>query len=171
MKRARLVWFGCGVLWLVAHAASATMVPTGAGCARSAEDAIARMLDGVHANGGKDGFRVVAVRTDPLRKRTWAMVVSCTDAARPMVAIELAADFISANHAMPLQRMVKIGNRVAVVHDDDDSRMVVEGWAEDSGGIGDLIRVRMSRLSGDEADAVPVIRCRVVGEDVVEVVR
>ena len=171
MKRAWIGWLGCGVLLLAARVASATMTPTSAGCARSAEDAVTRMLRGERANGVKEGFRVVAVRTDPLRKRTWAMVASCTDAARPMVAIELAANFVSADHAMPMQRLVKIGDRVAVVHDGDDSRMVVEGWAEDSGVERDLIRVRMSQLSGDDADAVPVIRCRVVGSDIVEVIR
>ncbi len=170
MKRAWLIWASSGVL-LAARVASATMVPTGAECARSAEDAVARMLSGERASGAKDGFRVVAVRTDPLRQRTWAMVASCTDASRPMMAVELAANFVGADRAMPVQRMVKIGDRVTVVHDGDDSRMAVEGWAEDSGGERDLIRVRMSRLSGDETDAVPVIRCRIVGVDVVEVVR
>jgi len=62
---------------------------------------------------------------------------------------------------------VRIGDRVAVRQYSEESRMELAGVAEDSGIAQDLIRVRLSGLSYD--NAAPVIRCRVVSKNVVEV--
>ncbi len=157
-------------LILSVRGAKGALVPAGVGCAPSAEAAVERVLRGATEQGGKEGFKVVAVRTDALRKRSWAMVASCTDAARPMVAIALGPGAAAFAGLAPSQQGVRLGDRVAVVREGDDSRMELAGWAEDSGGNQELIRVKMPRLSGG-AEAAPVIRCRVIGKDIVEVAR
>ena len=154
---------------LAVRGMSAALVPVGVGCAPSAEAAVARILGRESGDSKADGFKVVAVRTDALHKQAWAMVASCSDRARPMVAVTLQ-DGALAQMVGTLQG-VRIGDRVAVVRVGGDSRMNLSGWAEDSGGAQDLIRVRLPRFSSDDADAAPVIRCRVVGKGVVEVVR
>ena len=169
MRGLRAVLVSAGMLLLAARGMRGALVPVGVGCAPSAEAAVARMLGNDLGENSVDGFKVVRVRTDALRKQRWAMVASCSDRTRPMVAIALQG-------GVPVQMLdqqqgVKIGDRVAVVRDGDDSRMKVLGWAEDSGGTQDLIRVKLPGFSGDDANATLVIRCRVVGKDLVEVVR
>jgi len=161
-----------GLFVCAVQAASAALVPAGVGCASSAEAAVARMLGSLQVAEKQDGFRVVAVRTDALRKRSWAIVASCADAARPMVAIELEGDVAASEQVqLPVVLQVRIGDRVRVVHDGSDSRMELAGLAEDNGGGNDLVRVRMPKFSTEAAEAPPVIRCRVVGSDIVEVIR
>ena len=151
------------VILFAGQHAFAAIVPPGIGCAPTAESAVLRLLSNNLASGSATGFKVVTVRKDPLRRRSWAMVASCSDASRPMVAIELA------DTMMPLvpQQQVRIGDRVAVKQDGEESHMELTGVAEDSGTLQDLIRVRLSGLSSESA--APVIRCRVVGREVVEV--
>ena len=158
-----------GMMLLVVQGASAALVPVGVGCAPSAEAAVARILGSDSGESKADGFRVVAVRMDALRKQSWAMVASCSDRARPMVAVPLRDGVLM--QTMGVLQGVRIGDRVAVVREGGESRTNLSGWAEDSGGAQDLIRVRLPRVSSDDADAAPVIRCRVVGKGVVEVVR
>jgi hypothetical protein len=158
-----------GMMLLVVQEASAALVPVGVGCAPSAEAAVARILGSGSGESKADGFRVVAVRMDALRKQSWAMVASCSDRARPMVAIALRDGALM--QSMGVLQGVRIGDRVAVVREGGDSRLQLSGWAEDSGGTQDLIRVKLPKFSSDDAEAAPVIRCRVVGKDLVEVVR
>ncbi len=84
-----------------------------------------------------------------------------------MVAIELAEDATAFRHTTATQAQVQIGDRVAVQQDNQQSRIELAGVAEESGALWDLIRVRLPSLSSN--DAPPVIRCRVVGRDMVEV--
>jgi hypothetical protein len=154
---------------LAVRGMNAALIPAGVGCAPSAEAAVARILSGDTSESKVDGFKVLAIRTDALRKQSWAMVASCSDRARPMVAVPLR-DGVLVQTVGVLQG-VRIGDHVAVVRDGGDSRMNLSGWAEDSGDAQDLIRVRLPRFSSDDADAAPVIHCRVVGKGVVEVVR
>jgi len=151
------------VVLFAGQRAFAAIVPTGIGCAPTAESAVSHLLSNDAASGSATGFKVVAVRRDPLRRRSWAMVASCSDTSQPMVAIELAET------AMPLapQQQVRIGDRVAVKQEGEQSRMELTGVAEDSGIAQDLIRVRLSGLSSESA--APIIRCRVVSRYVVEV--
>jgi hypothetical protein len=157
------------VAWMVlfnSQNAFAALIPDGAGCAPTAEAAVARILSKAAGSGSAAGFKVVAVRTDSLRKRSWAIVASCSDASWPMVAIELAADVATFSHTTAAQGQVRIGDRVVVQQDNQQSRIELAGVAEDSGALRDLIRVRLTSLSSN--DAPPVIRCRVVGRDIVE---
>ena len=165
MRRLSVVLMGLVLSW---HVAAVALVPTGVGCAPSAEAAVAHVLGEAAQDGSTEGFKLVGVRTDVLRKQSWAMVASCTDPSRPMVAIALGNRAMASARLM--QEGVRIGDRLAVMREGADSRIALIGWAEDSGGEQDLIRVRMPRLS-DDATAPPVIRCRVVGRDMVEVVR
>jgi hypothetical protein len=148
--------------------AAVAVVPTGVGCAPTAEAAVARILNRDTGPEIASGFKVISMRKDPLRNRNWVMVASCNDAARPMVAIELADGRYEPVREMP---KVRIGDRVSVMSAGDASRMELVGVAQDSGVAQDLIRVRLPKFSSDETLAAPVIRCRVVGADLVEVVR
>jgi len=159
-----LLLFLIGAVLCVGSNASAAIVPAGLDCAPTAESAVTHVLSEDAGSGSAQGFKVVAIRKDPLRKRSWAMVASCSDASRPMVAIELAENVIPLT--LP-QQYVRIGDRVAVRQYSEESRMELAGVAEDSGIAQDLIRVRLSGLSSD--NAAPVIRCRVVSKNVVEV--
>lgn len=145
------------------------LTPAGVGCAPTAEAAVARILgrEAMEIESAT-GFKVISLRKDPLRKRNWAIVASCNDAARPMVAIELADDRVGTMREMP---KVRIGDRVSVMSARDASRMELVGVAEDSGAGQDVIRVRLPKFSSDETLAAPVIHCRIVGADLVEVVR
>ena len=169
MLALRVALVNVGMMLFAVRGMSAALIPVGFGCAPSAEAAVARILRGESGDSKADGFKVVAVRTDALRKQSWAMVASCSDRARPMVAVPLWDGVLV--QTMGVLQGVRIGDHVAVVRDGGDSRMNLSGWAEDSGGAQDLIRVRLPRFSSDDADAAPVIRCRVVGKGVVEVVR
>ena len=155
--------FLAAIVSFAGQRASAAIVPTGVGCAPTAESAVSHLLSNDVAGGSATGFKVVAVRRDTLRRRSWAMVASCSDASRPMVAIELADTAL----LLAPQQQVRIGDRVAVKQDGEQSHMELAGVAEDSGIAQDLIRVRLSGFSSESA--APVIRCRVVSKDVVEV--
>jgi hypothetical protein len=148
--------------------AAVALAPAGVGCAPTAEAAVARILNRDAGPESVNGFKVISLRRDPLRNRNWVMVASCNNAARPMVAIELVDDRAEHIREMP---KVRIGDRVSVVSVSDASRMELVGVAEDSGTAQDLIRVRLPKFSSDETLAAPVIHCRVIGADLVEVVR
>ncbi len=144
--------------------ASAAIVPAGSGCAPTVESAVTHILSNDAGSTSAEGFKVVAIRKDSLRKRSWAMVASCSNTSRPMVAIELAENVVPLT---PPQQHVQIGDHVAVRQYDEESQMELTGVAEDSGSTQDLIRVRLAALSS--GNAAPVIRCRVVSRNVVEV--
>jgi len=164
----RVVLVSAG-MFLAVQGADAALTPARVGCAPSAEAAVARILGNESGASKADGFKVVAVRTDALRQQSWAMVASCTDAARPLVAVALR-EGVSAQ-MLDLPQGVKIGDRVQVVRKGEDSRMSLSGWAEDTGGPEEMIRVKLPKFSDDDGSAAPVIRCKVVGKDLVEVVR
>jgi hypothetical protein len=144
------------------------LAPVVAGCAPTAEAAVTRLLTHAAATtGDAEGFRVVSVRRDPLRKSAWALVASCVDPSRPMQALPIAADV----QAPPSPTAVRIGDRVTVVGEDGDSRMQLTAFSRDTGGVNQIVRVEMPRLSADYEQAAPVIRCKVVGPGIVEVVQ
>jgi hypothetical protein len=148
--------------------AAFALLPGSVGCAPTAEAAVARLLkrEAVQQVGGGDGFRVVSVREDSLRKGAWAMVASCAEPAKPMIAVRIGE---GASVAAP--KGVKIGERVTVIAEGSESRFELVGMARDSGAASEVVRIEMPRLSMDDGEAAPVIRCRVVRAGVVEVVR
>jgi hypothetical protein len=155
-----------GAVFCVGSNASAAIISAGPGCAPTAESAVARVLSNDVESASVEGFKVVAIRKDPLRKRSWAMIASCSNTSRPMVAIELAENVVPLT---PPQQHVQIGDHVTVRQYGEESQMELAGVAEDSGVTQDLIRVRLSALSS--GNAAPVLRCRVVNKNLVEVVR
>jgi hypothetical protein len=169
MRELRAALLSAGIMLLAMQRADAALIAAHVGCAATAEAAVARILGSDPGVSRADGFKVVAVRTDALRKQSWAMVASCSDATRPLVAIAL--DFGASIQTLDVPQGVRIGDRVAVVLEGEDSRLNLSGWAEDSGAAQELIRVKLPRFSTDDGSAAPVIRCRVVGKDLVEVAR
>jgi hypothetical protein len=152
---------GCGY--------ASALAPVIAGCAPTAEAAVERVLQhDVAVATSSEGFKVVAVRRDVLRKRSWALVASCSDATRPMIAVELRDG--DAKLIVPTPK-VRIGERVTVRSRNEDSQMELTGWAEDSGVLQDVIRVRLPKFTPEQSAGPPVIQCSVVGPGVVEVVR
>ncbi|MEO6924413.1 MAG: flagella basal body P-ring formation protein FlgA, partial [Bryocella sp.] len=62
------------------------------------------------------------------------------------------------------------GDRVKVVSTGEDSQLEMTGHAQDAGGLEDAVRVQLPSFSGDASSAA-VIRCRVIGKDIVEMIR
>jgi len=166
MTMTRLTWL-VGFLLGAAGVCGATAIRA-VGCAPTVEAAIARLLAQEQAT-GETGYRVASVRIDHLRGHSWAMVVSCSAPASPMIAIELPGG-VAMSDAIVLSH-VRMGESVKIVRSGDGSRMELSGVAVESGAIGDSIHVRLPRFGDDAGDAAPVIMCRVVGPGVVEAVR
>jgi len=142
------------------------LVPAGVGCAATAEAAVARLIgqeSDLAASG--EGFRVVGMRTDFVHAKKYALVASCSNAARPLTAVEVRGTV-----AVVRTQAVRIGDRIKVIAGGSDSHMELTGRAQDSGSTNDVIRVQMPKFSED-AETAPVIRCRIVGNDIVEVIR
>jgi hypothetical protein len=136
------------------------------GCAPTVEAALTRLL-AQQASSGTEGYRVASVRRDALRGRTWAMVASCTAPAAPLMAFELPDSITDAINPV----RVHMGEAVKVIRRGDGSQLELAGVAQQSGEVGQSIRVQIPRFSEDSSEAAPVIECRVLAAGVVEVVR
>jgi len=138
------------------------------GCAPSVEAAIAKLIAQEQAT-GETGYRVSSVRVDTLRGHRWAMVMSCSAPAAPMVAVELPGA-ITMSDAIILTH-ISMGESVKIVNTSADSRLQLSGVAIESAALGESIRVSLPRFGEDSSQPAPVIRCRVIGPGVVEVAR
>ncbi|MDE1161720.1 MAG: flagella basal body P-ring formation protein FlgA [Acidobacteriaceae bacterium] len=144
----------------------------GVGCAPTAEAAVARLLDsGVVTDSlQREGFRVEAVRVDPLREKAYAMVSSCAERAKPMVAVLLPGRTFSRMREQKTP-LVHAGDVVELSAGGSDSQVRLQGRAESAGVAGQEIVVRLSgSLMGDSGVGAR-LRCRVVSAGVVEVLR
>ena len=152
-----------GLLVGPAHAAAVSR-----GCSATVQQAAAQMASGESNTGEQTGFRVEHVRVDRVQGGVWAMVGSCADPARPLVAVKLPE---SAGRQVAASREIVIhaGERVRVIQRSGDSHMELSGSADDAGAVGAAVRVRLdSGLFGGDGVAAHV-RGRVVKAGVVEV--
>jgi hypothetical protein len=156
------------LMFVVAMAAGATPVRS-AGCAETAEAAVAHLLtDGVAGNRAQ-GFRVDAIHVDAIHHREWAMVASCDEPAKPLVALPLPDTLAVKTEVRRTALAVRTGDRVVVMSPAGDSRMQLVGSAMESGVVGQRVRVRLELVM--DGQVKPTIACEVMRAGVVEVVR
>jgi hypothetical protein len=96
------------------------------------------------------GYRVTGIRVDPLLMQRWAMVASCGHPEWPVLAVRTDASNVTASaenqtrtvstRAVPV---VVEGDIVRLWRQEDFLRIEVAGVSEESGGLGERIRVRL----------------------------
>lgn len=104
------------------------------------------------------GYRVASVRWDPVMQQSWATIVSCEHPEWPGISLRTS----EANHTpsgvgaqvreehVPL---VRAGDVVELWRQEDLLRIEVSGVAEQSGSMGETIRVRLLRRQGSNQSA------------------
>jgi hypothetical protein len=102
------------------------------------------------SSGGGAGFRVTFVRWDPVLRQRWAMVASCDHPEWPAVELPalLGRDPSSGRPGngegfLPVLPVVGAGDVVRLWSRQDDVRIEVAAMAEESGGLGKTVRVRL----------------------------
>ncbi|HUZ95104.1 MAG TPA: flagella basal body P-ring formation protein FlgA [Edaphobacter sp.] len=99
------------------------------------------------------GYRVASVRWDPVMQQRWATIVSCGHPEWPGVSLR-AGGTIDAPRGSSTQArverspLVRAGDVVEVWRQEDLLRIEVSGVAEQSGSVGETIRVRLLRRAG-----------------------
>lgn len=104
------------------------------------------------------GYRVASVHWDPIMRQSWATVVSCEHPEWPGVSLRT-------NEAKQVQRelspqvyeehvpLVRAGDFVELWRQENLLRIEVSGVAEQSGSMGETIRVRLLRRPGSNQSA------------------
>lgn len=99
------------------------------------------------------GYRVTNVRWDPLMQQSWATIVSCEHPEWPGVSLRTgetseAPRGLSIQTRMEHSPLVRAGDIVELWRQEDLLRIEVSAVAEQSGSIGETIRVRLVRRAG-----------------------
>ena len=118
-----------------------------------------------------EGFRLEGIRLDRVGGGRWARVVSCLHVERPGIAVRLADDRVTVGGILPAasklmspgRTLVAIGSVVQVVRMEANVRLELVGVAQNSGSLGDAIKVRVG-AAGAEHFIAAVVR----GEGLVE---
>jgi hypothetical protein len=104
------------------------------------------------------GYRVTGVRWDPLLRQSWATVVSCGHPEWPGFSLRMnetnqasrgLGAKVGEEHA-PAAPVVHAGDIVQLWRQEDLLRIEVAGVAEESGSLGETIRVRLLRGNGSD---------------------
>jgi hypothetical protein len=99
------------------------------------------------------GYRVASVRWDPIMRQSWATIVSCGHPEWPGTSLR-TGDANHATHEVSAQAredrspVVRAGDIVEIWRQEDLLRIEVTGVAEQSGSVGETIRVRLLRRAG-----------------------
>ena len=110
--------------------------------------------------GVETGYRVIAMRWDPLLQQRWAMVVRCGHPEFPVLAVRFAdrrEEITKSTSSLPNGKstnttslpVIRAGDRVSLWSADHNLRIDTSGIAENSGSEGDNVRVRLSRIGLD----------------------
>jgi hypothetical protein len=95
-----------------------------------------------------DGYQVKRIESDPVLSQKWAMVIRCGHPDWPVLAVPAnGASSIAATSATEGVRtapMVRAGDIVRLWRQESLLRIEVSGVAEESGGLGSSIRVRLA---------------------------
>jgi hypothetical protein len=124
--------------------------PAHAACANTRAEAAA----GLHATAEQGGFRVTSTRWDPILHQRWAQVASCAHPEWPTVELPAGISLQSnlphqssqqpsADSLLPLLPVVHAGDIVQLWSQEDDLRIEVAAIAEQSGALGQPVRVRL----------------------------
>jgi hypothetical protein len=149
-----------GCLVVMAALQSAGAVALAAVCART--PAAAARLAGVKTPASSKpegtGYRVTSVRWDPVMQQSWATIVNCEHPDWPGVSLrtqDAGAPEAGWSDAAHEERspVVHAGDVVELWRQEDLLRIQVAAVAEQSGGAGETIRVRLIRRPGTEQSA------------------
>lgn len=99
------------------------------------------------------GYRVTGVRWDPVMQQSWATIVSCEHPEWPGISLRTRdADDTSRKGSVPAREdrspLVRAGDVVELWRQEDLLRIEVAAVAEQNGGMGETIRVRLARRPG-----------------------
>jgi hypothetical protein len=118
---------------------------------------------------GGDGYRVTSVRWDPLLRHGWAMVARCGHPEWPEVALPTRLSSLALKleggtasiGVVDVPLVVRAGDTVRLWRRENKLRIEVAAVAEESGGLGKSIRVRLVRAGMEgqaERQMVGVVR-------------
>ncbi|MEO6815433.1 MAG: flagella basal body P-ring formation protein FlgA [Edaphobacter sp.] len=142
-------------LIVLAGLQSAGATAFAAGCART--PAAAARLAGVNISDSSmpedKGYRVTSVRWDPVMQQSWATIVSCEHPEWPGVSLRTrdannTPSGLSAAAHEQRSPIIRAGDVVELWRQEDLLRIEVAAVAEQSGGVGETIRVRLVRRPG-----------------------
>jgi hypothetical protein len=147
-------------IWLPVTAAAAQ---TALGCARTPAEAANpyRLSTASGPLGVGMGYRVLAIRWDPLLQQRWAAVVRCGHPEFPAVAVqftdhrdEITKSTSSLRNGKSANAtsfpVVRVGDHVSLWSADHNLRIDTSGIAENSGSEGDIVRVRLTHFGLDD---------------------
>jgi hypothetical protein len=102
---------------------------------------------------GSQGYRVASLRWDPVMRQSWATIVSCGHPEWPGTSLRTgeanhAAHAVSAQVREDRSPVIRAGDTVELWRQEDLLRIEVTGVAEQSGSVGETIRVRLLRRAG-----------------------
>jgi Chaperone for flagella basal body P-ring formation len=118
------------------------------------------------------GYQVMRIQSDPVVGQRWAMIVSCGHPEWPAFAIPvngaisiktLQEEGRSLTQRVKTVPMVRAGDIVRLWRQESLLRIEVAGVSEESGSLGNTIRVRLLRRNADD-QSIPeqfsgVVRC------------
>jgi Chaperone for flagella basal body P-ring formation len=99
-------------------------------------------------------YRVSSIQSDPVLGKRWAMLISCEHSEWPAVALPIdnSAPFHwpqcpqwASSHDTQSKPMVHIGEAIRAWKHENLLRIEVAGVAEEDGGLGQKVRVRIQR--------------------------
>ena len=104
------------------------------------------------------GYRVTGFQSDPILGRRWAIVASCDHAEWPVVAVQTSeSDPVASSETNRMLvtsvysiTVVHAGDVVRLWKQEDLLRIEVVGVAEENGGLGKIVRVRLLRRNADD---------------------
>jgi hypothetical protein len=162
-KVLRFAWFTTVV---GAAASAATVSLSGQTCSPTPAEAVRSGSSSlpISATASGIGYRVAALRWDPLLRQKWALIASCGHPERPLIAVPvpthdraplLQADSDPAitNSPRPLLPVVHAGDLVHLRSQEATFRIELAGIAQESAATGQRVRVRI--LRSDLADGGP----------------
>ena len=167
MKRMMAV---CGLAMVVMGGSKAWGSEPARGCYRSVTEAVA----GQGTQDG-DGYWVESLRLDVLLGRSWATVGRCGHPEWPAMVVASGNARVavgtpsgSPSAAVSVALAVRAGAAVTVVRNEEAVRMEMAGVAQQSGGVGERIRVRVVRVSDEAGAPEEFVEAVVKSADVLE---
>jgi predicted secreted hydrolase len=134
-----------------------------ADCVKTPSAAIQSNRAGVISSVSSDGkgYRVTGVRWDPILNQRWATVASCDHPEWPEFSLRTGGESVASRQAVERIReedssivaavaVVRAGDIVHLWWKEALLRIEVAGVAEESGGLGRSIRVRLLRRNTDD---------------------
>lgn len=111
------------------------------------------------------GYKVESIRYDPVLDQRWAVIASCGHPERPTFAVPVDSSLQDRSGA-PSRRygaihehaeIVRAGELVQAWQQQPNVRIEVAGRAEESGGIGNHVRIRVLQSGSETGQPLTVI--------------